>query len=180
MLSSCGPPLPHGKMITLEQKSKPRVDSAHLEKRIHELVNKERQRQGLTMLHYDDALAKIARKHSHDMAKRSYFGHNTPEGNDYLYRYKRDGYQCAVREGRVIHMGAENLALNHLYDSVSTINGVSYFDWNSETKIAVSTVEGWMKSPGHRHNILTPYFLREGIGVFISPDDKVHITQNFC
>jgi uncharacterized protein YkwD len=178
--ASCSVSQPNDKTSSLEQRNRPRVGSAQLEKRIHNLVNKERQRQGLSILKYDEALVRIARKHSQDMANRSYFDHYTPEGKDHLFRYKRDGYQCSVQEGRVIHMGAENIALNHLYDSVTTINGVARYDWNSEDKIAVSTVEGWMKSPGHRHNILTPYFLKQGIGIFISPDDKVYITQNFC
>ena len=56
---------------------------------------------------------------------------------------------------------------------------VSY-DWNSMKEIAKSTVDGWMDSEGHRKNILTPRFDREGIGVVISPDDKVYITQNLC
>ena len=33
---------------------------------------------------------------------------------------------------------------------------------------------------GHRKNILTPHWKREGIGVEVDPDDKVYITQNFC
>ncbi|MBS1128555.1 MAG: serine protease, partial [Nitrospirae bacterium] len=39
---------------------------------------------------------------------------------------------------------------------------------------------GWMNSQGHRKNILTPHWLNQGIGVFISTDDTVYITQNFC
>jgi len=41
-------------------------------------------------------------------------------------------------------------------------------------------VRGWMDSPGHRKNILTPHWRNEGVGVFLSPDEKVFITQNFC
>ena len=60
------------------------------------------------------------------------------------------------------------------------LNGKKIYDWNSQEKIAQTTVQGWMKSPGHRKNILTPYFKSEGIGIVVSPDDKVYITQNFC
>ena len=60
------------------------------------------------------------------------------------------------------------------------MNGAAYYDWNSQEKIAETTVQGEMKSPGHKKNILTPYFKAEGIGVVIAPDDKVYITQNFC
>ncbi len=96
------------------------------------------------------------------------------------WRYKQAGYECGITVGRTIYTGAENIALNNLYNSVTTINGKAYYDWNSMEGIAVSTVDGWMKSPGHRKNILTPHWRNEGIGVFIAPDDRVYITQNFC
>jgi uncharacterized protein YkwD len=80
-------------------------------------------------------------------------------------------------------MGGENLALNQLYNSVMVIQKYKYYDWNSQEKIAVTTVQGWMKSPGHRENILPPYFKSEGIGIFINTadtDGRVYVTQNFC
>ena len=163
-----------------EQRNKPSINISSLEKTIHILINNERRKNGLPPTQWDDELSAIARKHSKDMSKRNYFDHYSPEGHDYLYRYGQEGYQCSVPEGRIIHMGAENIALNHLYDSVTTINRSVFYDWNSQDKIAETTVEGWMKSPGHRKNILTPYFKKEGIGAVISPEDKVYITQNFC
>lgn len=163
-----------------EHKNAPSLSIEKLERTIHALINKERRENGLSLIIWDDELSKIARKYSGDMSIRNYFDHYSPEGHDYLYRYKQEGYQCAVVEGHIIHMGAENIALNYLYDSVTTIDGESYYDWNSQDKIAETTVQGWMRSPGHRKNILTPYFRKEGIGVAISPDDKVYITQNFC
>jgi uncharacterized protein YkwD len=164
-----------------KEKQKPKIVIAELERQIHVLINKERRKQGLPVLAWDDALAGIAKKHSRDMAKRNYFSHYSPEGHDFFYRYKEEGYTCGVRVGNTIYQGAENIALNHLYNSYTTVNGVvASHDWNSQEKIAETTVDGWMKSPGHRKNILTPYFKSEGIGVFVSPDDKVYITQNFC
>jgi len=180
MIVSCAGLQPtHSSRLT-DSKSKPSISITKLETAIHALINKERQDNGLTRITWDDALSAIARKHSRDMSKRHYFDHYSPEGHDYLYRYEQGGYQCAVVEGHTIHMGAENIALNHLYDSVTKVNGEAFYDWNSQDKIAETTVQGWMRSPGHRKNILTPYFRKEGIGVFISPDDKVFITQNFC
>jgi uncharacterized protein YkwD len=37
-----------------------------------------------------------------------------------------------------------------------------------------------MNRRGHRQNILTPHWETEGIGVFITPDGRVLLTQNFC
>ena len=164
----------------LRKRPKPQISVPALERRIHALINEERRKAGLPFLAWDDSLGAIARKHSKDMETRNYFDHYSPEGHDFLYRYREEGYRCGIRTGRTLHLGAENLALNNLYDSVTTVNGEAFYDWNSQEKLAETTVRGWMKSPGHRQNILTPYWLHEGIGVVISPDGKVYITQNFC
>ncbi len=179
-VASCAGPRPDHAYKLPERKSKPSINILKLEKAIHSLINNERQRNGLPPMAWDDALAKIARKHSKDMSKRNYFDHYSPEGRDFVYRYQRDGYHCSIHVGRTIHMGAENIALNNLYDSVTTINGKAFYDWNPQDKIAATTVQGWMNSPGHRKNILEPYWKNEGIGLFIGPDGKVYITQNFC
>lgn len=181
VVASCAGPLPDRTPPLSERRGQPKINISSLEKELHILINKERWKHGLPLFAWDDALADIARKHSRDMTIRNYFDHYSPEGHDYLYRYKQGGYLCGVRVNRTIYMGAENIALNHLYNSVTTVNGVAtYYDWNSQGKLAETTVQGWMKSPGHRKNILTPHFKREGIGIVIAPDDKVYVTQNFC
>jgi uncharacterized protein YkwD len=179
-LAACAGPQPIPASRLPEHKSKPHVRIVDLEKKIHALINRERQRYGLRPLAWAQALAVIARKHSRDMARRKYFDHLSPDGHDFSYRYRKEGYSCAVTVRNVIYTGAENIALNNLYDSVTTVNGEAFYDWNSSDKIAETTVKGWMNSPGHRKNILAPHWRNEGIGVVVSPDDKVYITQNFC
>lgn len=151
-----------------------------LQKKVHELINKERRRHGLASIRWDGALEKIARKHSEDMAKRNYFSHVSPEGHDFSYRYIKNQYACAITIKNRTYKGAENLFQNNLYSSVRIVSGTKSYDWNSLDEIAESTVDGWMNSPGHRKNILMPFWIREGIGIAISPDDKVYITENFC
>ncbi len=163
-----------------EYTSKPRISIPELEKQIHMLINTERKQHGLSPVSWDDRLAAIARRHSRDMAKRDYFSHYSPEGHDFSFRYRQAGYQCGIFVGTTIYAGAENLMQNNLYDSVMTVNGKAYYNWNSQRKISETTVKGWMKSPGHRKNILTPYWRNEGIGVNIAPDGKVYVTENFC
>ena len=169
-----------GRIALPEQKRQPIVTTADLEQRIHDRINAVRKGQGLPALLFDRKLAAIARNHSTDMSKRGYFSHSSPEGRDFTYRYRQAGYTCAVARGTVIYGGAENIALNNLYRSVTIIDGRSYHDWSSAAAIAESTVEGWMNSSGHRKNILAPQWSCEGIGVHIGSDDRVLITQNFC
>ena len=180
-LVACVTPQPRRTGSISENGNKPSITISDLEKSIHDLINRERQKHGLSLLAWNDTLSFIAKKHSQDMANRNYFSHNTPEGHDFSYRYGEAGYSCAVHgQGNIYYTGAENIFQNNLYDSVVFVNGVAQYDWNSEKKIAETTVEGWMRSKGHRTNILTPYWRTEGIGVAIAPDGKVYITQNFC
>ena len=74
----------------------------------------------------------------------------------------------------------ENIEQNNLYDSVEYIDGIPINHWLSEDQLSNSIVEVWMNSPGHRQNILTPAYYSEGIGIAISSDDKVYITEDFC
>ncbi len=180
LLVSCAGRQPTRESAVPPQKGKPRITVSELEKRIHHLINEERQKHGLSALAWNSTLSRIARKHSSDMAKRNYFSHHSPEGHDFLYRYKQDGYACSVSVDDRLYLGAENIFQNYLYDRIVYVNDVPHYDWNSMAKMAETTVQGWMNSPGHRKNILTPHWKTEGIGVVISPDDKVYITQNFC
>lgn len=164
---------------------KPAISLEALEKRIHDLVNEERRKLGLNPLNWSPELNRIARLHSRDMASRNYFGHQTLEGRGFEDRYRQQGFVCRVHMGSDHYaLGGENLFQNHLYDSVTQIRSVgavrTIYSWSTLEQIARSTVSGWMRSPGHRKNILQPFWKTEGIGVAVSPDDRVLITQNFC
>jgi len=165
---------------TVMHAAKPRISTANLERRIHGLINNERKHRGLSLLLWDDTLSRIARRHSSDMASRQYFAHESPEGHNFSYRFAQEGYRCSIPVGGIRYLGAENIFQTYLYNSVSRVDGNVIYNWNSEEKIAQSIVQGWMDSPGHRKNILIPYWINEGIGVAVSPDGKVYITQNFC
>ncbi len=163
------------------QLGQPIINETELEKQVHNLTNQYRTQNGLKALSWDDKLSNIARSHSQDMASRDYFSHDTPEGKDPTDRGTSQGYRCQKTVGNLIYSGiAENLFQNNLYDSVTIIGIVPIHDWNSQDELAKSTVDGWMESPGHRENILTKTYDREGIGVEIASDDKVYITQDFC
>lgn len=161
---------------------KPQFDSQKIEYLVHQLTNQERKNYGLSQLVFDSEISQIARGHSQDMASREYFAHETPEGFTPTDRAEHVGYVCQKIVGLQMYSGlAENIFQGYLFSSYYTLNGeITSYDWSSEEEIAKITVDGWMNSPGHRENILTDIFDREGIGVEISPDNKVYVTQNFC
>jgi len=156
------------------------IDVKRLEKKIHDLINLERKKKGLKILVWNEKLNRIARKYSGDMAERRFFSHNDPEGRSFIDRYREGGFECKLRNGNEICLGAENIAQENTFRSVTYLNGVPSYDWNSEDQIAAAAVKRWMQSKAHRENILTSYFKCQGIGIAISDDGKVFVTQNFC
>jgi uncharacterized protein YkwD len=164
--------------------AQPEINAVELERQIHQQINRERQNHGLLPFLMDEQLALIARNHSHDMARHQFFNHLNLRGEGPTERGKNHGWNRKKQIGPdtwLISLG-ENLFLNHLYDqAVSTIqNGITIkkeYTWKTQKKIALETVQGLMKSPHHRKNILSPLYDRQGIGVAISGND-VYVTED--
>ena len=126
-----------------------------IERIVFELINQERVANGLQPLAWDSALCRLARNHSEDMGGRRYFDHETPEGV-----FPKDRARAAGLRGfRVI---AENIAYNKGYE-----NPGSY------------AVQQWMRSSGHRANILYSSFQYSAIGSYVASDGSVYLTQVF-
>jgi uncharacterized protein YkwD len=106
------------------------------------LTNAAREKQGLTPLRLNEALTKAAQAHADDMAKKGYFSHEAPDGTDMVVRIDRVGYRY-----RGI---AENIAMGQ--------------------RSPQQAVDGWLKSPGHRRNMLNASYRDLGVG--ISKDGK--------
>jgi uncharacterized protein YkwD len=114
------------------------------------------------------------------MATQDYFDHYNLKGQGPTERAKAAGYNCYKTFGSYYSDGiAENIFQNWLYNSTIYYGGIATHNWNTQEDLASSTVNGWMGSPGHRQNILNPDYSKEGIGVALSTDDKVLITQDF-
>ncbi len=126
------------------------------ESEILKLVNYERARAGLKPLELSPRLAVMARGHSYDMAIRHYFEHNSPEGSTPQDRLR--GVAITYRE-----LG-ENIYME------------DFRDFGALPKRAV---QGWLLSPEHRANMLSPGFRETGIGIARSSDGKAYVTQDF-
>jgi uncharacterized protein YkwD len=108
------------------------------------VLNAERERHGLRPLKLNKRLSKAARRHARDMARRNYFAHDSLGGGSFVDRIRRTGYLRGARRWWV----GENLA------------------WGTHDRSAPRAIARmWMKSPGHRANILSPSFTEVGIGL---------------
>ncbi|MFC5749138.1 CAP domain-containing protein [Actinomadura rugatobispora] len=100
------------------------------------LTNKERAKEGCAPLRVDARLVTAARRHSADMAAKDYFDHTSRNGDSPWERMEAAGYTSP---------GAENIAKGY--------------------GTAAAVVDGWMKSPGHRANILNCKLRAIGVGM---------------
>jgi uncharacterized protein YkwD len=118
------------------------------EQAVLELVNDQRAAKGCKALVIDDRITTAAQGHSTDMANKGYFDHvSRPEGTTFAQRMKNAGYPKP---------GGENIAMGY------------------PTPAAV--MDGWMKSQGHRENILNCEFTAMGVGLDTRGN---YWTQNF-
>jgi uncharacterized protein YkwD len=145
------------------------VEPKEVEWEVHKRINEVRQTAGLDRVKMLPDLRSAARMHSRSMARRGYYSHVSPEGRTLENRLAAVGFTCTVqtqRPGKTVEVG-ENIA------RVSPNHG-------NETKIAHIVVSQWMEGEGQRQSILEDAYYREGIGVAVTDDRTVYVTQNLC
>lgn len=109
---------------------------ASSEQQMFKLVNQQRASNKIASLVFNDSLRDVGRAHCEDMFRRGYFSHYTPEG---LSPFDR--------------MAQANITYTYAGENLAFAQNVNL------------AMEGFMQSPGHRANILSPNFGKIGIGV---------------
>jgi uncharacterized protein YkwD len=123
------------------------------EGRVFELINLQRQRQGLRPLVYNAQLDRMAKIQAENMARQQKMAHTLP-GSSLPTLGDRARFVGYVY-GRL----AENVALGY--------------------PTAEAVVQGWMNSSGHRKNILDGGVVETGIGIARSSAGGLYYCQVF-
>ncbi len=131
------------------------VDIFALERLVFDLINKKRLEFGLSPVVWSDDLERLAHAYSNNMATNNFFSHQGLDGKKVNNRANAMG----IKKWRSL---GENIAYNRGYD-----NPVE------------SVVESWMKSPGHRENILNNRWEKSGVGIAVARDGTYYFTQIF-
>jgi len=125
----------------------------------------------------DPALAEVALSHSEYMALNNFFGHENLAGQDATERGEVLGYICFKDFGDIFTEGiGEDIFQGFLYSSFNSRSR----NYVTLDELAARVVREWMNRPGHRENILTGIYDREGLGIVIGAEGPVWVTQNFC
>ena len=125
------------------------------------LVNQSRQAHKLPPLVLDPKLINAAQSHADDMLKRNYYSHTSPEGKTVADRFqKAGGSRWVLTEENIAKCDGCEAPLTDAY--VHRLH------------------DGWMKSPGHRANILRPGIDRFGYGLAVSGSGSLYAVQTFA
>jgi uncharacterized YkwD family protein/spore coat assembly protein SafA len=130
----------------------PNIDNVkNVETEVLTLVNQERQKAGLKPLEMDWELQRVARMKSEDMAKKNYFSHTSPTYGSPFDMMKQFGISFRT--------AGENIATGQ--------------------RTAQEVMDSWMKSQGHRENILKSDFTHIGVGYYRGGSYGTMWTQMF-
>ena len=125
-----------GNEVPLEAASSRVLD---MEDRVAAGINSQRANHSVAPLVHDDALRRVARRHSQDMLRRNFFDHVNPDGLDPFDRMAEESIEFFA--------AGENIAWNRGYAEPDVV-----------------AVTGWMNSDGHRRNILNATYTHAGLG----------------
>ncbi len=131
-----------------------------LRQRALDLVNAARREAELPALSHGTVLVEAAQDHADDMRARDYYAHVTPDG-----RTPRDRFSAAGGERWA--MSGENIAKCTGCSLPPDIARIEAFQ------------DGWMQSPEHRENILSPGFDRFGFGI-AGAAGEIYAVQTFA
>ena len=68
-----------------------RLGTEEIEQELYDLINRERAKQGISLLHISKSLIPLARSHSQDMAAQSDLTHISHDGKTYALRLQEAG-----------------------------------------------------------------------------------------
>lgn len=131
---------PQGRVITIARRVQAN-SVTNMERQIWWEVNRQRRRYGLRPLRSNPKLNQIARTYSRQMADYNFYRHRGLRGETPRQRVEAQGLRA--------RLVGENLV-----------------KFSQRPNPAAAAVQSWMRSPGHRKNLLLPQMTDTGIGVW--------------
>jgi uncharacterized protein YkwD len=120
------------------------------------LENQERAGHGLAALRENPRLRVAASRHTGEMVQARFFDHTTPAGTTMVQRIRSTGYLTGARAWWI----GENLA------------------WGTGASATAAEIHAsWMRSAGHRANILRPRYREIGIGIRLGVPVALSVSE---
>lgn len=118
-------------------------------------VNRTRDGRGLGTLRADAALNRAARDHAEELAARRTLDHTSTN---------------PARRTMAMRIDAAGGAWSRAAENLANVSGPA-------SEVATRTVRMWLRSEGHRRNLLEPAYTHTGVGIAIDERGVWYITQ---
>lgn len=132
-----------------------------------DLINQSRAAEGLSLVAWDDAAARMAQAHGEDMLTGPFFSH-----------WNRDGYGPDHRAA--LDAGMTDAVFENIHSFWRRTSGgqpAPIEDWPQRV---LDAHLGLMDSPGHRRNIMDPSHTHVGVGIAYRPEiGELRLVQLF-
>jgi uncharacterized protein YkwD len=140
------------------------------------LTNQERMKRNLNGLVRDTDLDAIALNMSRDMAKRQFFDHVNPSGEDPIDRAEQYGYD----QHKLLPDGTDfyGIGENIVKIPVGSVFRYGEISPDDPEQVAGVAIKSFMDSPPHKATLLLPEYEKIGIGTAFD-GKNYYITQNF-
>lgn len=146
-------------VATTEAKKTPDAFEAAVITEVYKLTNKERSKKDLPVLTLDQGLSNTAEQKAASMVQYDYFAHTDPFGCDFTCLLADTGYKAlAWGENLMQYSGTRR---------------------PSAQALAETTVKNWLKSSGHRENVLNADYTHEGIAV-IKTGNTYYVVSHYA
>ncbi len=126
-----------------------------LEREAFDYLNGHRLKSKQKPLEWNENLAKLARKHSKEMAEKNFFSVNGPNGETIDEQVKEFGITKFTNLGRLVAANA-----------------------GQEKPVEVA-IDRWISSPERRQYLFDNPWSETGVGIFIGDDGMFYLTQDF-
>lgn len=122
------------------------------------LINRQRTSRGLRAVRHDGQLRKVAERYSQDMVRHSFFDHVGFDGSTLRTRIAK--------------------GTSYLSRAASWSLGENLYWGSGELSTPAQSVDAWMRSEGHRRNLLDRRFRDVGIGIALGAPQAVVASQS--
>jgi uncharacterized protein YkwD len=144
------------------------IEADSLESQIESNINDARETEELPPLAESDRLGQQARSYSKEQARNDFIGHDSPVSGPMSARLS-----CRP--------SGENINTAYYVQEFVSDGEERYL--NNESQVADYIVESWLRSEGHRSNIMDRRFSTQGVGINVTERDGdafVIATQQLC
>ncbi|HEU0021739.1 MAG TPA: CAP domain-containing protein [Dehalococcoidia bacterium] len=144
---------------------------------IHEIVNQERRKASIDTLEFDSALAAAAASDSQYLAENIDaidLSHSIRVGEPVRRCFTR--YGVAYLESSVKNSFSTPIYSSEIYYDAVPVSK----NYLSAQQLAEQIVETWMQSSIQSQDILNDRYVKHAVGLAVSKDEEVFVTQYFC